>query len=99
VSTEYDEGNTVNHSGFLWVATSPTTGDEPDEYDMEVACEKLDSIRETLLIRRLDMGKPVYPTPSRGRYVMLQGRVGLEDGGDRNDAVELVRERVDPRLA
>lgn len=34
-------------------------------------------IRESLLIRRLDMGKPVYPMPSRVQYVLSQARTGM----------------------
>jgi STE24 endopeptidase len=34
-------------------------------------------IREALLIRRLDLGKPVYPIPPRGRYVLQQVRLHL----------------------
>lgn len=34
-------------------------------------------VRDALLLRRLDLGKPVYPTPSRTQYVMLQFRTGV----------------------
>lgn len=34
-------------------------------------------IREAMLIRRLDLGKPVHPPPSRARYVFEQVRFGL----------------------
>lgn len=34
-------------------------------------------LREALLVRRLDLGQPVHPMPSRGRFVLAQMRVGL----------------------
>lgn len=34
-------------------------------------------LRDAMLIRRLDDGRPVYPTPSRGGYVWLQVRLHL----------------------
>jgi Zn-dependent protease with chaperone function len=34
-------------------------------------------MREATLIRRLDLGQPVYALPSRGRYVLLQARMHL----------------------
>jgi STE24 endopeptidase len=34
-------------------------------------------IREALLIRRLDLGQPIHPMPSRWRYVWEQARTGL----------------------
>ncbi len=32
-------------------------------------------IRDAVLFRRLDLGQPIYPAPSRGRYVLLQARM------------------------
>ena len=34
-------------------------------------------IRDAVLLRRLDLGQPVYPAPSRGRYVLMQARLHL----------------------
>ncbi|MHC5022522.1 MAG: M48 family metallopeptidase [Planctomycetota bacterium] len=34
-------------------------------------------VREALLIRRLDLGRPVYPMPPRGTYVLLQLRLHM----------------------
>jgi len=34
-------------------------------------------LRDAVLIRRLDDGRPIYPMPSRGGYVMLQVRLHL----------------------
>lgn len=34
-------------------------------------------VRDSLLVRRLDLGKPVYPMPSRWQYVLLQVRTGM----------------------
>lgn len=34
-------------------------------------------MREATLIRRLDLGQPVYSLPSRGRYVLMQARMHL----------------------
>ncbi len=32
-------------------------------------------IRDAVLLRRLDLGQPIYPAPSRGGYVLLQARM------------------------
>ncbi|HRQ75417.1 MAG TPA: M48 family metallopeptidase [Phycisphaerales bacterium] len=34
-------------------------------------------LREALTIRRLDLGQPLHPLPSRGMYVFMQARIGL----------------------
>ncbi len=34
-------------------------------------------VRDAVLLRRLDLGQPVYPAPSRGRYVLMQARLHL----------------------
>ncbi len=34
-------------------------------------------IRDAVLLRRLDLGQPVYAAPSRGRYVLMQVRLHL----------------------
>ena len=34
-------------------------------------------VRDAVLLRQLDLGQPVYPAPSRGRYVLMQARLHL----------------------
>ncbi len=34
-------------------------------------------IRDAMLMRRFDQGQPIYPSPSRGRYVLMQARIQL----------------------
>lgn len=34
-------------------------------------------IRDALLMRRFDQGQPIYPSPSRSKYVLMQARIQL----------------------